>query len=324
MAAAGFAVVVLAAGLGTRMRSRTAKMLHQAAGRPVVEHVLRALTPLDPDLVVVVVGHGEQEVRQLLAPYQVTFVRQRQQLGTGHALLEAKRVLAGFEGSVLTLNGDGPLLRSETLRALRDTHEREAAGMTLITCSVSDPAGLGRIVRDGRGDIERIVEEKDATCEEREIHEVNPGIYLFDRDVFTLAQRLTNDNTAGEYYVTDLPGIYLQLGRKVASLSVADESEVLGVNDRRQLALADRILRDRIRDHWMLAGVTMIAPEQVFIDDTVTLGSDVTLYPGVWLTGATQIGSGATVGPFSVLHDCVVKDGASVEPFKVLEGVELA
>ena len=316
--AAPLAVVILAAGQGTRMKSALPKPLHEAAGRPLVEHVVRAALPLEPDKLIVVVGHGAELVKARLDEYPMTFVTQTEQRGTGHALLETKEALQGFEGRILVLNGDGPLLRTETLRALLDT-PNSSGGMSLLVCEVADPTGLGRIVREeGSGDVTRIVEEKDATPPERAIREVNPGIYVFGPEVFALAGGLSSANAAGEYYLTDLVSLYLTAGRAVRAVRVDDETEVLGVNDRRHLAHIDRLLRERVRDRWLLAGVTMIAPEQIFIDDTVLLAPDVTLYPGVWLRGETVVGGGAVVGPCAHLENCRVAEGAVVAPHTVM------
>lgn len=316
------AVVILAAGQGTRMKSALPKVLHEAAGRPLLEHVLRAVAPLNPEHTVVVIGHGAEAVRARFSGAPVVFVEQREQLGTGHALLQAGPALAGFDGAVMVLNGDGPLLRTETLAALLEAHQT-GTGITLLTCRVSDPRGLGRIVRGEDGSVQRIVEEKDATEAEKQLSEINPGIYLFDSDVFRYAGTLSNDNAAGEYYITDLVALYREAGKRVTAVVVADETEVLGVNDRQHLAQVDRLLRDRIRARWLQAGVTMIAPEQVFIDDTVELSPDVVLYPGVWLRGRTVVGSGVTIGPYAVLTDCEVGPGIAVAPFTAAYGERL-
>ena len=316
------AVVVLAAGMGTRMKSKIPKMLHEAAGRPLLEHVLRAVAPLNPERVVVVVGHGSDAVKERVAAYDVTFVTQEKQLGTGHALLQAKEALSDFVGDVLVLNGDGPLIKTDTLQRLV-AEQRGRRGMTLVTCKVADPTGLGRILRNAGGKVVNIVEEKDASPDEEHISEVNPGLYIFDATVFGKAARLSNGNAAGEYYITDLPGLYLRAGDDVSTLTVEDESEVLGVNDRRHLAHIDKILRDRIRDRWLTAGVTMTSPETTFIDDTVFLGPDVVLGPGVILKGETHVGEGAQVGAYAYLENCTVEAGARVAPHSVRRGETL-
>ena len=317
------AVVVLAAGMGTRMKSKLPKMLHEAAGRPLLEHVLRAVQPLNPERTVVVVGHGSEAVKERVSAYDVTFVTQEKQLGTGHALLQAKEALRDFVGDVLVLNGDGPLIKTETLRDLVAL-QRGRRGMTLVTCKVGDPTGLGRILRNAAGRVFKIVEEKDASPDEKHISEVNPGLYIFDATVFDKASGLLNDNAAGEYYITDLPHLYLSAGDDVNTLSVADETEVLGVNDRRHLAQIDKILRDRIRDRWLDAGVTMTSADMTFIDDAVFVGPDVVLEPGVVLKGGTHIGEGAQIGAYAYLEDCTVEAEARIAPHTVRRGGTLA
>jgi bifunctional UDP-N-acetylglucosamine pyrophosphorylase / glucosamine-1-phosphate N-acetyltransferase len=311
-----FSVVILAAGMGTRMKSKVPKMLHEAAGRPLTEHVIRAVLPLTPTKIIVVIGHGAEQVKAKLSHYNVEFVLQEKQLGTGHALMQTESALKDLQGDVMVLNGDGPLLRTETLGQLVNA-QKDRDGMTLITCNVSNPTGLGRIIRDENGNISSIIEEKDTTPEQKKITEINPGIYIFDSTVFAKGKSLGNNNKAGEYYITDLPTLYLQAGSKVRSVLVADETEVLGVNDRKHLAQIDKILQDRIREKWLVAGVTMISPESTFIDDTVEIARDVVLGPGVILKGKTVIGEDARVGAYSYLTNVKVQAGSSIPPHTV-------
>ena len=323
-AAKALAVVILAAGEGTRMRSEKHKVLHEAAGRPLLEHILRAIDPLNPEHVVVVVGFSGDKVRERFKDTPVNFVTQdfSTGYGTGHALMQTEAAFQDFKGDVLVLNGDGPLLKTSTLQALVAKQKAEP-GMTLVTCKFSDPTGMGRIVRDNANKLAAIIEEKDADAEQKKITEINPGVYIFDESVFEKCKSLKNDNASGEYYITDLPGLYLAAGQRVGTLLIPDETEVLGINNRKQLAHIDRILRDRIRDKWLIEGVTMVSPEQTFIDDTVALGRDVVLEPGVILKGATRIGAGATIGAYAHLNNCHVKAGAWVPPHTVCEGQEL-
>ena len=240
-------VVILAAGQGTRMKSPLPKALHEAAGKPLLEHVLEAVTPLKPERIVVIVGHQAEAVEARFRDFPVTFVRQDFSLGygTGLALKQAQAALATFDGDLLVLNGDGPLLKTQTLRALLKAQADQGDGMTLLTCVMSDPHGLGRIIRNPDGSLARIVEEKDATPEEKAVREVNPGLYVFDRHVFELTAQLDNDNASGEFYITDLVDLYLRAGYRVQAVVGDDETEVLGVNDREQLALVDKLLRER-------------------------------------------------------------------------------
>jgi bifunctional UDP-N-acetylglucosamine pyrophosphorylase / glucosamine-1-phosphate N-acetyltransferase len=309
-------VVILAAGMGTRMKSRLPKVLHEAAGRPLVEHVVLSVQPLKPDKIILVIGNGADHVRARMQRHPVTFVLQEKQLGTGHALLQTQDELKTMKGDVMVLNGDGPLLKTETLARLYEAQKGQA-GMTLITCNVSNPTGLGRIIRDEHGNIRDIIEEKDTTPQQKKLTEINPGIYIFDNTVFEKAKGLGNSNKAGEYYITDLPAHYLSAGSKVRSVLVADETEVLGVNDRKHLAQIDRILQDRIREKWLVAGVTMISPESNFIDDTVEIAQDVVLEPGVILKGKTVVGEGSRIGAYSYLTDHVVGANKVVAPHTV-------
>ncbi len=314
------AVVVLAAGEGKRMNSQLHKVLHEAAGKPLLEHILSAAAPLQPSRTVVVVGYSGDAVRERFQDRGLTFVTQdfATGYGTGHALREAGRSLTGHDGNVLVLNGDGPLLTSGTLSALVETLGAER-GMALLTCETRDPTGLGRIVRGPDGHLVAIVEEKDATPEQRALREINPGVYLFDSDVFRRAADLKNDNAAGEYYITDLPRAYLADGLPVRTL-LADERELLGVNDRAQLAVAEAILRERTRSRWLKAGVTMLDPATTYIDVDVTLGRDVVLEQGVALRGRTTVGDGARVGAYSVLQDATVAAGEVVAPLTSVRG----
>lgn len=307
------AVVILAAGQGTRMKSALPKVLHEVAGRPLLEHVVRAVQPLDPSNIIVVTGHGAEQVEACLTDYPLTFVRQKEQLGTGHALLQTQAALCDFDGAVLVLNGDMPLLSTATLKALEHTQQTTDAGMSLVTCEVKDPTGLGRVVRKADGSVARIVEEKDASDAERQLLEINPGVYLFDSAVFDFAEGLSNDNAAGEYYITDLLDLYIAAGQTVqAVIDRGELAQQVGVNNREHLAHAERLLRERIRKHWLLAGVTMHAPEMTFIDDMVKLEPDVTLEPGVILRGNTSVGRGAVIGAYAVLEHCSVAAGYQV------------
>ena len=306
------AIIVLAAGQGTRMKSTKPKVLHSVLGLPLVEHVLRATFPLDAQNVVVVVGHGRDEVSAQLGKTNpnVQIVVQEEQNGTGHAVAIALSALPDLKGSVLVLAGDTPLLTTEDMIATLNAQQGHAA--SVLTAELDDPFGYGRIIRGATNDVEEIIEQRDATETQRKIKEVNSGVYAFDAQLLraALAEVKTN-NSQGEQYLTDVLGILRSQGHKVGGV-ITSEENILGVNDRRQLATAGAVLRSRIANEWMLAGVTMVDPASVWIDRTVALEADSTLLPNVQLSGATAIYAGATVGPDCTLTDTVVEAGASV------------
>ncbi|HEX2038881.1 MAG TPA: NTP transferase domain-containing protein [Acidimicrobiales bacterium] len=314
--------VVLAAGEGTRMRSSRPKPLHLLCGRPMVLHVLDALAELEVDRVVVVVGHMAERVTKTLlesAPpgLAIEFVEQRVQRGTGDAVSVA---LTAFpdddldDGDIVVLPGDTPLVRPPTLAALVRHHRRADAAAAILTARVPDPTGYGRIVRDKNDRVASIVEEGDAGDDERLIDEVNTSIYCFRRSLLAPAlRRLSPENSQGEYYLTDAVGVLHDAGYTIVSLVVDDPMEAAGVNDRAQLATAEAELRDRTNERWMRRGVTMLDPERTYIDASVQLASDVTLFPGTMLQGSTVVGAGAEIGPDARLVDCVVGERAVVE-----------
>jgi bifunctional UDP-N-acetylglucosamine pyrophosphorylase/glucosamine-1-phosphate N-acetyltransferase len=318
--------IVLAAGEGSRMRSSRPKPLHLICGRPMVMHVIHALESITPERTVVVVGHGAERVTKKVqeqAPdwAHVTFVEQTVQRGTGDAAMVGLGAFPGDDlddnSTVIVLPGDTPLLQSQSLDRLVAAHDANQYAATLISTVLDDPTGYGRIVRapskDGDGRVLRIVEERDATADERAIREVCTSMYAFRRDLLGPALRhLSPDNAQGEYYLTDVVGSLAAMGHRIGCVQ-APEAETRGVNDRWQLALAERELRSRTNRAWLLNGVTMLDPRQTFVDVTVRLGRDVTLYPGTILQGDTVIGDGCEIGPDTRLVDCTVADGAVVE-----------
>lgn len=316
------AVVVLAAGKGSRMRSRLHKMLHEIAGRPLLDRVLKAVEPLAPHRTLVVVGHGAEAVIERFRDRGVEFVLQDPQLGTGHALMVTEPRLADFGGDILVLNGDAPLLRSETLDRLIRRHRECGAGMSMLTYRVEDPQGLGRVLRGADNEVVGVIEDRDLasrTTGDPDLNEIVPGFYLFDRRAFEIGARLGNDNAQNEYYITDMPRLYLEAGFRVEALCADDDArQRVGVNTRAELAEAEAILHERIRRSWLAAGVTMRAPATVFIDDGVRLASDVILEPGVILRGDTTIGEGALIGAYSVLEDAHIAPGKQIAPHTVI------
>ena len=318
--------IVLAAGEGSRMRSNRPKPLHLICGRPMVMHVIHALEDVAPDRTVVVVGHGAERVTKKVqeqAPLwaNVTFVEQTVQRGTGDAAMVGLDGLPGDDlddtSTILVLPGDTPLLQPDSIAQLVATHIANGYAATIITTVLDDPTGYGRVVRapakHGEGRVMRIVEERDASTDERAIHEVNTSMYAFRRDLLGPAlRRLSPDNAQGEYYLTDVIGSLAAMGHLIGCVQVP-ESETRGVNDRWQLAMAERELRARTNRRHLLNGVTMLDPRQTFIDVTVRLGRDVTLFPGTILQGDTAVGDGCEIGPDTRLVDCTVGDGAVVE-----------
>ncbi len=306
------AVVILAAGEGTRMKSRTPKVLHTVCGRSLLGHSLAAAQELTPQRLVVVVGHAREQVgaAALAAAPQTDIVVQDQQLGTGHAVRVVLEAVGTIPGTVVVSYGDMPLLRGETLRQLVGAHQTAGNSVTVLTAR-GDAAGYGRIVRDPAGAFLRIVEERDASPAERAIDEYNSGCYAFDGALLADAiKRVTTDNEQGQEYLTDVVDILRRDGHKVGTLVAADAGEIAGVNDRVQLAQVRRALNDRILRDWMRAGVTIVDPASTWIDVTVTIGQDAEIGPQVQLEGSTAIGAGARIGPGCLLTDTTVGEDA--------------
>ena len=288
---------MLAAGKGTRMKSSQPKVLHELAGRPIIEHVLRTVDALHAASTVVVVGHGADRVRSALASRpSLEFAVQSPQLGTGHALLQAESALAGKSGTVLLLYADVPLLQASTLTRLIEHHRTHKAAATVLTMELPEPYGYGRIVRDKKGLISRIVEERDASAEHHKIKEVNSGLYCFDlRSLFESLQQLAADNAQGEYYLTDLIAMYRQKKLRVETMMVDSADELRGVNSRLDLAELGGVLRARKNREVMFAGATLEDPASTFIDLDVSIGADTVIGPGVILQGSTTIGEGSRI-----------------------------
>ncbi|MER7920621.1 MULTISPECIES: bifunctional UDP-N-acetylglucosamine diphosphorylase/glucosamine-1-phosphate N-acetyltransferase GlmU [unclassified Streptomyces] len=312
------AVVVLAAGEGTRMKSATPKVLHQICGRSLVGHVLAAARELKPANLVVVVGHAREQVTAHLTETDpaVRTAVQEQQNGTGHAVrMGLEELGAEVTGTVVVVCGDTPLLTADTLRALAETHHADGNAVTVLTAEVPDATGYGRIVRDASsGAVTAIVEHKDASAEQRAIREINSGVFAFDGRL--LADALTKvrkNNSQGEEYLTDVLGILREAGHRVGASVAGDHREIAGINNRVQLAEARRILNDRLLTLAMLDGVTVVDPATTWVDVTVTFERDAVVHPGTQLTGATHLAEGAEVGPHSRLKDTKVGAGARVE-----------
>ncbi|HNU06796.1 MAG TPA: bifunctional UDP-N-acetylglucosamine diphosphorylase/glucosamine-1-phosphate N-acetyltransferase GlmU [Pyrinomonadaceae bacterium] len=314
-------ILILAAGLGTRMKSNLAKVLHRLDGRPLINHVCRTAAALAPEKVCVVVGHQGEDVqlavREELDDSLVQFVWQNEQLGTGHAVNVARGLLESQDSTLLVLSGDVPMIRAETLAALvqqHRAHRGRGAACTILTVKLDDPAGYGRIVRDELGQFESIVEQKDATDEEKSIREINSGIYCFDTTkLFEILSHVKNHNAQGEYYLTDVPSLMRQTGEDVSIYRHDDPFEIEGINNRAQLAEMERVLRRRTITRLMLDyGVTFIDPKNAYISQRATIGRDTVIHPNVSIEGETVIGDG-----------CTIRSGTRISNSKIGHGVEI-
>lgn len=304
--------VILAAGKGTRMKSKKHKVLHPICGKPIIDHILAQLAQLDAKKTIMVVGHLGQSLREYLGE-QVQFVEQKEQLGTAHAVMQTEPILKGKEGITLVLNGDHPLFTADTLKQLLETHHASKAAATVLTAMMEDPTGYGRVVRQADGQVDRIVEHKDATEEERLIQEINTGTYCFDNHkLFSTLSLVNNNNAQGEYYLPDVISILREQGQKISAQVIANADEAMGVNDRIQLAEAAKYMQARINREHMKKGVTIVDPEHTYIDADVVIGCDTVIEPGTFLRGQTVIGEGCHIGPNADLTDVVVDDEVHV------------
>jgi bifunctional UDP-N-acetylglucosamine pyrophosphorylase/glucosamine-1-phosphate N-acetyltransferase len=323
--------VILAAGKGTRMKSALPKVLHKAGGKAMVKCVLDAAKAAGAKRQIVVTGFGGEKVREALEG-QAEFVTQEQQLGTGHAVKMTAPLLKDEKGTVMVLCGDTPLLTSGLLKKLYEEHVQAGAKATVLTAVMPDATGYGRIIRKADGSVEKIVEHKDATEEERKVREVNSGIYCFDAQaLFASLEKVTNDNAQGEYYLPDVLEILQKQGEKIWAVAADDYEETLGVNSRQQLARAEKILRQRKNEELMAEGVTIMDPDTTYIDADVKVGRDTVLYPMTWLEGDTEIGENCVLGPsirfqnmkvgngvtgqFCYAHDAILDDGVILGQF---------
>jgi bifunctional UDP-N-acetylglucosamine pyrophosphorylase/glucosamine-1-phosphate N-acetyltransferase len=319
------AAVVLAAGKGTRMKSGLIKVLHHVAGQPLICWPVAAARGAGADPIVLVIGHQANAVQSVFrGAVDIRCAMQEEQLGTGHAVACAIDALSGFRGTVLILCGDTPLLRPETLRALLMFHRDNQSTVTVLTALMDDPYGYGRVVRDSSGMVTRIVEQKDADPEEQDIREINSGIYCLESDfLFSNINSIGNDNSQQEFYLTDLLAIAVRKGLTCLAMPTADADEIMGVNDRSQLADAAGVLRRRINRELMISGVTIIDPERTYIDLGVTVGADTVIQPGCIIGGETIIGSGCDIEQGVSISGCRIGDGCHIKAGSVLEDSEL-
>jgi bifunctional UDP-N-acetylglucosamine pyrophosphorylase/glucosamine-1-phosphate N-acetyltransferase len=313
-------VVILAAGLGTRMKSRQAKVLHRAGGKTLVEHVVATAAQLAPaERIFVVVGHQNDQVRQAVATPGIGFIEQKQQKGTGHAVLVGRDALAALGGYLVIVYGDGPLLRAGTLQRLIAKAESSEAAGVLLTAVMEDPTGYGRVMRDAGGRVAAIVEQKAATPQQLGIREANMGIYCFRAELFWKhAGEMRPDNPAQEYYLTDMVEILNRHGHSIEAVQIADAREALGINDRVELADADRLLRQRKLRDLMMAGVTIEKPETVTIDADVGIGMDTVIGPFAQVLGKTTIGENCRIGACAIVQDSELADEVEIGAFTLV------
>ncbi|WP_125706649.1 bifunctional UDP-N-acetylglucosamine diphosphorylase/glucosamine-1-phosphate N-acetyltransferase GlmU [Lacticaseibacillus daqingensis] len=304
--------IILAAGKGTRMKSKLYKVLHPVCGKPMVDHVLTEVEKTQPDEVVTVVGHGAEAVEETLGD-RSAYVVQETQLGTGHAVLQAEPLLGDKDGMTLIANGDTPLLTADTFEKLFAYHRDKGAAATILTAKAPDPTGYGRIIRSEIGTVQKIVEQKDATPKEAEVDEINTGVYCFDnQSLFKALHQVTNDNAQGEYYLTDVIEILKKAGAIVAAYKMTHFEESMGVNDRVALAAATRVMQTRINTAHMRNGVTLTDPSTTYIDRDVVIGADTVIEPGVQLLGRTVIGADCVIGAHSKLVNATIEDQVTV------------
>lgn len=311
--------VILAAGKGTRMKSSLPKVLHKVCGKPMVGHVLEAAREAGVDRNILVIGYGAEEVEETLGK-QAEYTYQHEQLGTGHAVLQAKELLKDYDGPVLIICGDTPLLRSETLAGLLNYHQQKGAVATVLTAIMENPKGYGRIIRSSQGSVTMIVEEKDASLEEKQVREINTGTYCFDSKLlFAALEKITPNNAQNEYYLTDVILMFVERNLKVEAVIAEDVLETMGVNSRKHLAEAEQYLGQRILDKLMDDGVTIIDPASTFIQATVKIGKDTLIYPFTIIEGETVIGEECVIGPASRISASRIGDRTIIEHSTVLE-----
>ncbi|QTU83298.1 bifunctional UDP-N-acetylglucosamine diphosphorylase/glucosamine-1-phosphate N-acetyltransferase GlmU [Carnobacteriaceae bacterium zg-C25] len=304
--------IILAAGKGTRMKSKLYKVLHPVCGKPMVEHVVKQVELAGADKIVTVVGYGADAVKELLQD-RVQYALQKEQLGTGHAVKQAKPMLANQEGVTIVLCGDTPLITERTIQEAMHFHHAQNAKATILTAIADDPTGYGRVVRDENGFVVKNVEHKDATTEELAIKEINTGTYVFDNALlFEVLEEVTNNNAQGEYYLPDVIELLKNRGEIVTAYQLSDFSESLGVNDRVALAQAQNIMQKRINREHMLNGVTLVDPDNTYIESRVVIGEDTVIEPGVFLKGKTRIGKNCFVSMNSEIIDSTLEDNVSV------------
>ncbi|MGM0884800.1 MAG: bifunctional UDP-N-acetylglucosamine diphosphorylase/glucosamine-1-phosphate N-acetyltransferase GlmU [Bacillota bacterium] len=313
--------IVLAAGQGKRMKSKLYKVLHSVCGKPMVGHVLDTVKEANAERTVVIVGHGAEMVKATLGN-TADYVLQEQQLGTGHAVRQAEALLGGEEGTTIVICGDTPLVQASTINAMLELHASSGAAATVLTASFDNPTGYGRVIRGEDGTVQCIVEQKDCSPVEAAVKEINTGTYCFDNQkLFAALAKVTSNNAQGEYYLTDVIGIFREAGESVQGYCTTDLAEAIGVNDRVALAEAERLMRERINRNHLLGGVTFIDAASTYIEAGVQIGSDTIIYPGTVLRGTTVIGEDCVIGPQADITDSTIGNGVTVKYSVVAESL---
>jgi len=309
-----YAAIILAAGKGKRMKSQLPKVLHPILGCPILSYVLHAVNEISPKRIIVIIGHGGERIKGAFHSDQIEYVLQNEPLGTGHAAMCAHEALKDFNGTVVILNGDFPLIRPETLKGFIEMHRRSKGALSLLTTVLDNPDGYGRVIRGRDGDVIRVVEEKDATAEEREIKEINSGAYCVESDFLWKALReIGRNNEQKEYYLPDIIGVATESGKRVVGYPVPDSEEVLGVNNRVELAGVERIIKNRINRNLMISGVTIIDPDVTYISPRVSIRTDTIIYPNTFIYGDTTIGNGCQIGPSVWIEDSKIGEGVTIK-----------
>jgi len=309
--------IILAAGKGTRMKSEKLKVLHNVAGKHMLQYILYAVSQLDIDNIYLIVGHQKEEVKNIVNNDKVIFIEQIEQNGTGHAVMQTTPYLKNKEGYTLVLNADCPLITKETLNSLINFHLETNANTTILTTELENPYGYGRIIRGPMGSIQRIVEERDASPKIKEIKEVNTAFYCFNNlDLFPALEKLKPNNDQGEYYLTDVVKIQKDTGKNIQGLLCEDYDEVMGINNRKDLAKANKIIYMRHNNYLMREGVTILDPETTYIDSNVEIGTDTIIHPFTIIHGDSKIGKNCIIGPHVILENSIINDNEVVPPFK--------
>lgn len=313
--------VILSAGLGKRMNSSIPKVLHKIYDSPMLQYVLHRIHELKPQKVIVVVGRHFKEIKDAVKDADsISFVHQREAKGTGDALLKAKQALQGFQGTVLVVNGDTPLIRRETLKKLLSLHKRKKNAISVLSFIAPDPGSYGRVIRDDSDRAASIIEDRDATIKQKGIKEVNSGIYAIESEALPILKEIKLNESKGEYYLTDVVSTAKDKGFKVDAFCIGSEDELMGVNTQGDLEKVRRIMREMIAQEWLKKGVNFIDINSVFISLNVTIGRDTQIYPNVYLEGSTKIGKGCTIYPNVRVLDSTIGDGAVIRDFTLIEG----